>query len=39
LTATAVTGTSQASDTPCTAMSIAQTNTGLQYTPSACWKK
>lgn len=39
VTATAIAGTSQANDTACTAMSIAQTSTGIQYTPTECWKK
>jgi type IV pilus assembly protein PilE len=39
LTATAVTGSSQASDTACTTMTLTQAEATTTTTPTACWTK
>jgi type IV pilus assembly protein PilE len=39
LTATPVSGTSQAADTACSPMTIAQTSAGVTNSPADCWSK
>jgi type IV pilus assembly protein PilE len=39
ITATAVSGTSQASDSGCSALTITVSSGNVSYTPTSCWSK